>query len=238
MNGQIRSTLASTLADQGKLDEALQVARDAVAEYRQHGETESLDLAMPLTILGGFLTEKGNYAEADSNLLEAETILRQFQPSSLWVGDNLRNQAISFYRQGRYAESLDRVSEALKIYLENFGPHYDNYPTALITKGLILAKTGQREEGEAILREAVKIRTESLPKEHYWVALAKSALGECLTIQERYNEAEPLLVESHESLRNSQGATNPRTRLALQRLVELYEKWQEPDLAAKYRAMP
>lgn len=70
------------------------------------------------------------------------------------------------------------------------------------------------------------------------MALAISALGECLTIQQRYNEAEPLLVWSYESLKNSQGANNPRTRLALQRLVELYEKWPKLDLAARYRPTP
>ena len=236
--GPTRSTLASTLGDQGRFEEALQTAREAVAEYRQREETDTPNFGFTLTVLGGFLTEKGDYAEADTNLGEAEAIQRKFlNPSSLWLGDNLRNQAISYYQQGRYAESLSKVTETLKIYLEGFGTHYDNYPTALIIQGLILAKTGQREEGEAILREAVKLRTESLPKEHYWVALANGALGECLTIQERYGEAEPLLVGSYESLKNSQGANNPRTRLMLQRLIELYEKWPKPDLAARYRAM-
>jgi serine/threonine protein kinase len=234
-----RSTLASTLADQGKFEEALQTARDAVAEYRQRGDADSVNFGFALTVLGGFLTEKGEYAEADASLDRAETIYRKLlTPSSLWLGDNLRNQAISLYQQARYAESLNKVTETLKIYLETFGTHYDNYPTALIIQGLSLAKTGHLKEGETILREAVKIRTESLPKEHYWVALANSALGECLTIQQRYDEAEPLLVGSYESLKNSQGTNNPRTRLALQRLVELYEKWQKPDLAARYRATP
>jgi hypothetical protein len=58
-----------------------------------------------------------------------------------------------------------------------------------------------------------------------------------LTIEQRYNEAEPLLVGSYESLKHSQGPSNPRTRLALQRLANLYEAWNKPEQAAPYRAL-
>jgi serine/threonine protein kinase len=154
--GPTRSTLASTLADQGRFEDALQTAREAVAEYRQRGETDTPNFSFTLTVLGGFLTEKGDYAEADTNLREAEAIQRKFlNPSSLWLGDNLRNQAILYYQQGRYAESLSKVTEALKIYRESFGPYYDNYPTALTINGLILAKTGQPQEGENLVPCAV-----------------------------------------------------------------------------------
>lgn len=233
--GPTRSTLASTLADQGRFEEARQTAREAVAEYRQREETDTPNFSFTLTVLGGFLTEKGDYAEADTNLREAEAIQRKFlSPSSLWLGDNLRNQAISYYQQGKYAESLSKVTETLKIYRESFGTYYDNYPTALTIQGLILAKTGQPKEGEKILREAVKIRTDLLPKGHYWVALANSALGECLTIEKRYDEAEPLLLESYEALKTSQGVNNPRTQLAGRRLVTLYKNWGRPDAANAY----
>ncbi|HEY0428432.1 MAG TPA: serine/threonine-protein kinase [Pyrinomonadaceae bacterium] len=217
-----RSTLASVLADQGRFDEALQTAREAVEEYRLRNETDSPSYGFSLTILGGFLTEKGNFNEADAYLKEAETLFRRFlSPTNLWLGDNLRNQAISLYGQARFSEAIGKADETLKIYEESFGTHYDHYPTALIIKGLSLTKTGQTVEGEKLLREAVKIRTESLPKGHFWTALANSALGECLTIQKRYAEAEPLLLESYQDLKNSQGEQSPRTQLALGRLNEL-----------------
>jgi serine/threonine protein kinase/tetratricopeptide (TPR) repeat protein len=236
--GLTRSTLASTLADQGRFDEALQTAREAVEEDRRAGQTGRPDFGFSLTVLGGFQTDKGDYAEADASLREAETVLRQSQsPTSLWLGDNLRNQAVSFYRQAKYADSQSKIAETEKIYLESFGPGYDHYPTVLIIKGLILDKTGRSEEGEKILLEALRLRVESLPKGHFWTALARDALGECLTTQKRYAEAEPLLVESYDTLNSHLGRHDPRTLEALRRLLGLYRAWNKPERAAQYHAL-
>ncbi len=237
INGTTRSTLASTLADQGRFDEALQTAYEAVAEYRQRGDSNNPNYGFALTILGGFLVDKGNFAEADADLHEAETIFRDFLTTpGLWGGDNLRNQAISLYKQGKYGEAITKADETLTLYRENFGTHYDHYPTALIIKGLSLTKMGQAKEGEKILREAVKIRTELLPKEHFWVAVANGALGECLTLQKRFTEAEPLLLSSYESLQRSQRPNSPLIRTALEQIVTLYENWGRADAAANYRS--
>ena len=232
-NGVTQSVLASTLADQGRFDEAIQISREGVAEQRRNGFTKTPTFGFNLTVLSGFLNEKGEFAEADVYLSKAEDIFRKnLAPNNLWLGDNLRNQAISFYFQAKYTEAIQKADETLEIY-ETFGKHYDHYPTVLIFKGLSLAKTGQTNEGEKLLREAFELRTKSLLKEHFWVAIAESALGEDLCLQKRFAEAEPLLRESYESLKNSQGAQNPRTVLAQNRLVKLYQDWNKPELAAK-----
>jgi len=234
--GITQSTLASTLADQGRFDEALETARAAVANSRLRGDTERPDFGFSLTILGGFLTDKGNYVEADTCLRDGETIFRRLlQPTHLWLGDVLRNEAISFYRQERFEEADIKVNEAIKIYLESFGEHYDNYPTALIVKGLIFTKTGRGREGESILRQAVKLRTDSLPADHFWVSIAKGALGECLVREKRFAEAQPLLLESFTTLTARLGARDPRTREATWRIVDLYDDWGQRNLADQYR---
>ncbi len=216
-----RSTLASTLADEGRFDEALQTARAAVAEERERQRTDTPAFGFSLTVLGGFLTDNADYAAADSVLHEGEAIFRKLLgPSHLWLGDNLRNQAISSYQQQRYDEALAKVNEALAIYRESFGPTYDQYPTALLTRGLILSRTDHHEEGEQCLREALSIRTASLPVDHFWVALAKGALGEGLTTQSRFAEAEPLLQESYNSLAARLGINDPRTKAAARRLKD------------------
>ena len=227
--GVTRSTLASTLADEGKFDEALQTAQQAVTMERAEGQVGMPPYGFSLTILGGFLVDKRDFAAGDSALREGEAIFRKLlSPSHLWLGDNLRNQAISYYEQERFDEAQKKNDEALKIYLETFGPKSDNYPTALITKGLIFYKLGRSSEGEAILRDAMKLRSESLPKDHFWVALAKDALGECLTSEGRFAEAEPLLTKSYETLQRRLGPNDPRTVEAARRLALLHDQWHHP----------
>jgi len=92
-------------------------------------------------------------------------------------------------------------------------------------------------EAEATLREALNIRIHFFPKGHHKTALTMGALGECLTTQKRYAEAEGLLLTSYDDLKASQGEQNPRTLEALQRVVTLYDTWSKPDQAARFRKL-
>ena len=232
----IRATLALTLFDQGKLEEAIAIARENVNYLRQTTEANTTGFGYALTTLGSYTSEKGNYAEAEAILSEAEAIYRKLLGDShLWLGDNLRLQANTFYQQNKLEQAQSKVKETLRIYRTNTSAQYINYPTALTIEGLILNKMGKSVEAEKALREAVKIREANLPKEHFLTALAKSALGECLTTQKRFEEAEPLLLESYENLKNSQGSDNPRTKTARLRVIKFYESSDKPDLAGKFR---
>jgi len=62
----------------------------------------------------------------------------------------------------------------------------------------------------------------------------QSEYGACLLALERYADAEALLLESYTALPDSQ--MNEAAPL-LEQLVALYEAWEKPDSAAKYRAL-
>ena len=231
-----RATLASVLADQGRFPEAVATAKEAVAGGRREGIALTPEFGFVLTIYGGFLTEEGNLEEADSALTQADRTFRQLlAPMSLWTGDCRRNQAALLYEEKRYSEALDKAQEALHIYRESFGTHYDNYPTALTLQGLSLSRLGRRTEAEQPLREAVALRTELLPPGHFFTSMAQSALGEYLVGQHRFTEAESLLVRSYDDLLRSQGKDSPRTIQARTRLHELYIAWKRPDKTAAPR---
>jgi eukaryotic-like serine/threonine-protein kinase len=231
-----RATLASVLADQGRFSEAIATARDAVDESHRSGLDSTTEHGFVLTVYGGFLTEAGHYAEAETTLALAGMVLdRLLPPENLWAADNIRNQATLYYKEHRYQKALACADEAQRIYREHFGTHYDNYPTALAIKGLSLGKLGQTAEAEKTLREAVRLRRELMPRGHFFTALATGALGEFLSDQRRFSEAESLLLGSFSDLAGSQGRDNPRTILARSRLHDLYTSWRKPENAALYR---
>ena len=233
------STLALTLADQGKFDEAEKIDRAKIASIRQqpNGEISGFALSTNLTGLGNILMAKGELAEAEENLREAEALYRkQFDRDYLPLGDNLRIQAQTLYLDHRYAEAEAKISECLEIYRKNTGPAYINYATAVMIQGMIYEQTGRTEEAEKLLREAVQLRSQYSPQGHFMRAVAEGELGQFLSTHKRFDEAEPLLLSSYESLKNSQAPNSPRVRTAHEHLVALYENWGRLDTAAEYRS--
>jgi eukaryotic-like serine/threonine-protein kinase len=231
-----RAFLTLILIDQGKFEEAEAAQQKVVRKHRTAPNTDTPEFCAALTLLGIIEMERGNLADADAHLREAETVYRKlYGPNFIALFDNLRLQAQVAYLAGKYADAEKKIDLVLANYRRNSNPKYISFATALTVQGLTLNRLGRSVEAERVLREAVTLREANLPKEHFMTALTKGALGECLTSQRRYGEAEPLLLESHGSLERSQGAENPRTRLALQRLVTLYEQWGRPGPANEYR---
>ncbi|MEY2499008.1 MAG: eukaryotic-like serine/threonine-protein kinase [Verrucomicrobiota bacterium] len=235
--GVVRAVLALTQADQGKFEEAIKAVRERIEAIRREKGNETQELCASLTGLGSFLIEKGAFAEAEENLRAAETIYRKlYTAANMQLGDNLRLQAQAFLALRQYPEAEARINTTLEIYRAGSSPQYVNYATALMVQGMICSQTGRTAEAEKLLREAVRIRTENVPETHFLRATANGALGEFLTAQARFPEAESFLLASYESLKTSQAEKSPRTRLALERLAHLYDAWNKPEQAASYRA--
>lgn len=113
-----------------------------------------------------------------------------------------------------------------------------------------LTRTGRAQEAEPLLRESLVRAEKDFPKEDGRIAVLEGALGECLAAQERFAEAELLILHSSEALQKTSGKFSIVTpsgkidpyqkwrTLAAKRTIDLYEKWQKPDLAAKYGTKP
>ncbi len=154
---------------------------------------------------------------------------------------NLMRQTAFEAKLVEYLLDIGATGEAAKVARDMISSRRtsgDEYATAY---ALVLAATqfvshGEHAEAETRLRECLEIRKRILPEGHWFIANTNSILGGAIAGQGRYQEAEPLLLESYSSLKDDHEALLARKREALKRLVELYEAWGKPDEAAMWRA--
>jgi len=89
---------------------------------------------------------------------------------------------------------------------------------------------------EPLFADCLEICEARYPADNWQIGVARSALGEYLSIQERYAEAETLLVDGYEQLTASGGSMAEQEK-ALERLVHYFEARDMPLDAEKYRAL-
>ena len=94
---------------------------------------------------------------------------------------------------------------------------------------------GDPDGAERLLRDALRWRRAQQRTQPWTVPSTMSLLGLALLRQERWEEAEPLLVEAAERLESIEAPTGLR-RAALERAIELYETWDRAEEAAAWSA--
>src|SRR5439155_20309113 len=99
-------------------------------------------------------------------------------------------------------------------------------------------QAGRPAEAEPVLRECLALREKTQPDD--WITFHnRSLLGGALLAQKKPAEAEPLLLQGYEGLKQREAkipaASKVRVAEALERLVQLYEATGRPEEAAKWR---
>ncbi len=135
----------------------------------------------------------------------------------------------------------NRLPEAEAAYRELVEQRRRGSPTplaldlTLVGFAGVLLQMEKYAEAEPLLREVLTIREEMLPHD-FWRFNVRSVLGGALAGQRKFEEAEPLLIEGYKGLKASPETPTAKACAALERLVKLYEAWDKPDEAAKWRA--
>ena len=230
-------TLAVAHERAGEVDAAESIVRQAIAvagrvklQHRSVGAQAQMFLAF-------LLASKGAYDEAEALLQGSETIY------DLVYGDNA-NEGVGavkadlgslYLLKGDYEKAEIESRKAVDLLHRYAGPDDPVTAKAGATLGVSLTRLGRQVEGELFLREALAIRTKAVPLDSFLIPYTESALGECLTAQQRYAEAEPLLTDGYTGLIWKLGEKDVRTAEARQRLAKLYDAWGKPEQALLFR---
>ncbi len=236
-HGYFLATLtALAVADEksGDASGAEALYRRSIALGRHVERRYRIYLAQASGYLGAMLINRGGYADAEVALRESEQVYREVGADSsvpmiqAWLGS-------LYLVQSDYARAEIEFRKALEV-LPRYLPADHYIPAdAKYGLGLTLTRTNRASEGEPYLREALASRQKIRPKVGAAIYNTQSALGECLAVQQRFAEAEPLQTEAYERLKGLLGAPDPRTIEARKRIATLYERWGKADIAARYR---
>src|SRR5262249_14952074 len=144
--------------------------------------------------------------------------------------------SMAYQKAGKRAEADRRLSELVDRYREKDLKSLD---FAKATAQLGLSLLMQQKYAEPILRECLAIRSEKLPND-WSLFSARCLLGRALLGQKKYVEAEPLLLQGYEGMKELEKTMPAPARLRLtkatDRLVHLYEATNQPEKAKEWRA--
>ena len=201
--------LAEVQSNRGDVEGAERVLRELIdaMHHAPHGRS---GLPSSLNSLAGLLVEKEAFAEAVPLLREAIQIVREDSPTEITEILSLQgNLAWLLVMSGHDDEA--EVRQTLTERRRLLPAKHPSLATSLITLAMIHLHKKDASTAEPLFREALDIRTTSNKGESSGIAEAQGLLGECLTRQGRFDEAEKFLLESQTTLRSTPEST-PRQR--------------------------
>lgn len=148
----------------------------------------------------------------------------------------VNNLALTLQKQGNFVEAEQMFTRAVEGRRREYGA--GDLRTAQSDAGLaqVLVAQGKHAQAEPRFREVLAVFGELRPKGDWQTARTAGQLGDCLRHLKRFADAEPLLLESETALRAALGEEHIETRLAAERLANLYTDWGRPERAASWKA--
>jgi tetratricopeptide (TPR) repeat protein len=218
----------------------LEAARDGYAATFGPNHRSTHNTLQGLAIAYGDAGRTADAVLANEQLLERRiAMLGPKHRATLMVLNNLAGAYYADNRMAQYGQALERMLATLPAYDPRvYDPLRD---WALARLGKLRFQAGRPSDAEPLLRECLAIRetSEKLQRNEVGTFNARSLLGKALLDQQKYAEAEPLLLQGYEGLKQRE-AKIPATTLvrlteALEWLVQLYEATDRSAEAAKWR---
>jgi tetratricopeptide (TPR) repeat protein/tRNA A-37 threonylcarbamoyl transferase component Bud32 len=224
----------------GRLADAVGMFEEVLTRCRDTLGPDHPNAVGALNNLARAYKDAGRLSEALPRLEEvAERCKRVFGPEHAKTISSIDGLAIAYLAADQPDKGLPLLRDALAAYRQQFPPRSSALLSALFGRGSDLVDYGYFTDAEPLLRECLAVGETSHP-DHWTTFSTQSVLGASLAGQRKYAEAEPLLVSGFEGMkaREAKIPSGHKHRLAkaLDRLVNLYDAWEKPDEAAKWRA--
>ncbi|MCG8403684.1 MAG: serine/threonine-protein kinase [Phycisphaerales bacterium] len=218
----------------GQYDESEQSYREAL-ELCQALYGESSDKSVRImNYLGILLKKKGDWDEAESLYRKALAIMRELH------GDRHRSVAIYsinlaalLKNRGYYKKAAPEYRKALDI-LRGLDGEQLQLASCLNNWALMLCETGDFDQAETMLHEALAIRRATYGGKHPDVATTTHNLGFVLSRKRKYAEAESFYRKALSARRDLLPENHPYLAYTLNNLAELFVLQHDYEKAERH----
>jgi serine/threonine protein kinase/Tfp pilus assembly protein PilF len=232
------SNLGALYKDQGRFAEAERLFTQTLDAGRRVMGEDTPGMITLLNNLGSLHQAQRQLDKAavcyEEAIEKARAIGWEAHPNTLTT---MKSLAMVYAVLGRFNESDALHRDALEICRTNDGHQSMSSAGHLSNWGNSLLNRKEYLQAEPLLREALAIHEQIMPED--WMTFyVKSLLGEALLGQQRFEEAEPLLLDGYAGVK-SRESTMPASNRGLivsaaKRLVALYAAWGKPEEAEKW----
>ena len=237
---------AVCLRDGGQTDQAETLLREVLQSRRKVLGDDHLDVAVTLTSLAELLRWDERYAEAESPCRDALKINRhRLGKKHLTVGWSHSGLGTLLYEMEEFEEAEQQLRQGVQILSGLYGTDHTWVLRAQRSLARCLRDGGKLPEAERLLARVAEVFSAAGSEEAYDWAISLRDLGDCHTKMARYAEAEEELLQADGILRaidpektrgvSSEGVERA-SRWIIEQRVALYEAWDKPDEAARWRA--
>jgi eukaryotic-like serine/threonine-protein kinase len=189
-----------------------------------------------LAVLWGL---RGRYVEAEILLGEAATLAKKAHGlGHPQTQHTIYNQADLYSKQGKPDLAEAQLRELAVFHRDKFGKDSTVYAGQLVRLTLNLLEQKKYRDAELCARYSLAILAKKEPG--IWTTFrAQSLVGAALLGQKKYADAEPLLLQSCEGMKECAAKIPADARIqliqALERPGQLYEAWGMPEKAAEWQ---
>jgi len=235
--------LAMTLKQMGKYKEAEPLYRDSLAIRRKLLGEEHPSVAQSLNNLGMFLyqmfrNQENDGEEAGQLLLQALELNRRLMGEEHpEVSTSLNNLAMLLRDKGEYDQAEAMFRRVMELDRKSLGNEHPYVAGGMRNLAVLLMKKSDYKNAASLLNDAFEIQHKTFPENHWQIATTKLLLGVCSKETKEYKKAESLMITAYSIINSRFGVDHPRTQVALNSIVNLYESWGKPDKAEEYRVM-
>jgi serine/threonine protein kinase len=185
--------------------------------------------------------ERGQYDEAEPLCKQVpEGSRAKLGPDHPDTLNRMHNLASLYEKRGRYDEAEALNKQALEARRAKLGPDHPDTLGTMTNLALVYADRGRYDEAEPLLKQALEAWRAKLGADHPGTLGTMTNLALVYADRGRYGEAEPLLLQAYEGMKQREDKVTAYLRGrdmpgAMERLVQLYDAWGNPEKAAGWR---